>query len=118
MELPAGLEPHPAKEERLLFPMVRQLVTSSDSAMLHRGSLGSLIADMLAEHDRAEELLGELRQLTDGYELPSDGGASDAACCAGLAGLEADTHLHVHKDDNLLFSAVVRAGERPQGDPS
>ena len=26
---------------------------------------------------------------------------------AGLAELEADTHLHVHKENNLLFPAVV-----------
>jgi iron-sulfur cluster repair protein YtfE (RIC family) len=27
---------------------------------------------------------------------------------AGLADLEADTHLHIHKENNLLFPGVVR----------
>jgi iron-sulfur cluster repair protein YtfE (RIC family) len=30
------------------------------------------------------------------------------ACFAGLAELEADTHLHIHKENNLLFPLVIR----------
>ena len=45
--------------------------------------------------------------LTDGYQPPADGCASYRALYAGLAELEADTHLHVHKENNLLFPAVV-----------
>ena len=70
---------------------------------------------MLAEHDRVGELLAELRRLTDGYRPPADGCASYRACYAGLAELEADTHLHVHKENNVLFPAVVRLEERLAG---
>ena len=42
-----------------------------------------------------------------GYVAPEDGCASYAAMVAGLAQLEADTHLHVHKENNILFPAVV-----------
>jgi regulator of cell morphogenesis and NO signaling len=40
---------------------------------------------------------------------PADGCASYAACCVALANLEADTHLHIHKENNLLFPMVLRA---------
>jgi regulator of cell morphogenesis and NO signaling len=67
---------------------------------------------MLAEHDRAGELLATLRRITDGYQPPADGCASYRALYAGLAELEADLHLHVHKENNLLFPAVVILEQR------
>ena len=65
------------------------------------------ISVMLREHDHVGELLATLRRLTDGYQTPADGCASYRALFDGLAALEADTHLHVHKENNLLFPAVV-----------
>lgn len=111
-ELRADLEPHLAKEERVLFPMVRELATASTQPTFHCGSLTNPISVMLAEHDRAGELLEELRALTSDFTPPEDGCASYRACYEGLAELEADTHLHVHKENNLLFPAVMRLEHR------
>ena len=61
---------------------------------------------MLLAHDRAGELLARLRELTGGYRAPDDGCASYPAQYEGLAELEADTHLHVHKENNVLFPMV------------
>jgi regulator of cell morphogenesis and NO signaling len=66
---------------------------------------------MMLEHERAGDLLAELRHVTDDYQVPADGCASYRACFEGLTELEADTHLHVHKENNLLFPAVVRLEE-------
>jgi regulator of cell morphogenesis and NO signaling len=41
------------------------------------------------------------------YTVPGDGCASYEALYAALAELEADTHLHVHIENNVLFPAVV-----------
>jgi regulator of cell morphogenesis and NO signaling len=106
-ELRTDLEPHLAKEEQILFPMIRELVTSPVPPRFHCGSLRNPISVMLAEHDRAGALLARLRSLTNGFEVPADGCASYRALHDGLAQLEADTHLHVHKENNLLFPAVV-----------
>jgi regulator of cell morphogenesis and NO signaling len=62
---------------------------------------------MLLEHDRAGELLDGLHTLTGSYTCPPDACASYRAYYAALAELAADTHLHVHKENNLLFPAVV-----------
>jgi regulator of cell morphogenesis and NO signaling len=103
----ADLEPHLAKEERILFPMIRELATATTAPQFHCGSLQNPISVMLREHDEVGELLARLRQLTGGYEAPADGCASYRALFDGLAELEADTHLHVYKENNLLFPAVV-----------
>jgi regulator of cell morphogenesis and NO signaling len=105
--LRADLEPHLLKEERVLFPMIRELAESSSLPEFHCGSLTNPIRVMLAEHDQAGELLARLRGATGGYVVPHDACASYRALYDGLAELESDTHLHVHKENNLLFPAVL-----------
>ncbi len=112
--LRADLEPHLAKEERVLFPMIRELDASVTAPDFHCGTLANPIRVMLAEHDQVGELLAELRDTTDGYAVPTDGCASYRALYTGLAELEADTHLHVHKENNVLFPAVLALDSRPR----
>jgi regulator of cell morphogenesis and NO signaling len=100
------------KEERVLFPMIRELVAADSAPTFHCGTLRHPISVMLREHETVGELLRQLRSLTNGYQPPPDGCASYAACFRGLAELEADTHLHVHKENNLLFPMVVRMEEQ------
>lgn len=106
-ELVADLEPHLAKEERVLFPMVRELATAETAPSFHCGSLQNPISVMLMEHDRAGELLERIRTLTDGFRPPDDACASYQALFAGLEELDADTRRHVHKENHRLFPAVV-----------
>lgn len=112
IELRADLEPHMAKEEQVLFPMIRQLMAAESAPTFHCGSLSNPISVMLTEHDRVGELLARLRVLTDDYTTPADGCASYEAYYRGLAEVEADTHLHVHKENNLLFPAVIEQEHR------
>ena len=92
--------------------MIRELATATAPPSFPCGTLANPISVMLAEHDRAGELLATLRRMTDGYQPPADGCASYRALYAGLAELEADIHLHVHKENNLLFPAVVILEQR------
>lgn len=104
----ADLEPHLRKEECVLFPMIRELQRATSLTEFHCGTLRNPIGVMLREHDLVGDLLTRLRQLTGGYQPPADGCASYIACFAALSELEADTHLHIHKENNLLFPLVVR----------
>lgn len=108
-DLRADLEPHLLKEEQVLFPMIRELAAATTTASFHCGSLSNPIRVMEAEHDNVGNLLTQLRTCTDGYRVPDDGCASYRALYDGLAELESDTHLHVHKENNLLFPAVLDA---------
>ena len=107
-QIRADLEPHMLKEERVLFPMIRELATSSGPAEFHCGSLRNPISVMLREHDDVGRLLATLHHLTNGYTEPTDGCATYMACFAAMAAIEADTHLHIHKENNVLFPLVVR----------
>ena len=106
-ELRADLEPHLTREEQELFPRIRQLDAASDSSVPTR-DLAAQIEPLAGEHEMVGALLDDLRRATSDYAVPEDGCASYAACYRALADLEEDTHLHVHKENNLLFPLVVR----------
>lgn len=57
-------------------------------------------------------MLKRLRQITGGYLVPDDTCASTRTLMAGLAALEADTHLHIHKENNYLFLEVLAMEEQ------
>ena len=110
VELQSDLEPHLIKEERVLFPMIRELASATVAPSFHCGTLSNPISVMLSEHDRVGELLAQLRVATNGYVVPADGCASYEACYRSLENIEADTHLHVHKENNVLFPRALAIG--------
>src|SRR5690606_3330947 len=93
------------------FPAIRQLAVAvaDGSSPPDASELDQPISVLVAEHDRAGEILEQLRATSGDYALPADACASYEALYAGLAAVEADTHLHVHKENNLLFPAVADA---------
>ncbi len=107
----AELEPHLLNEERVLFPMMRDIATA-DSSSMQSGSNRGPISVMLAEHDTVGDLLRQLRSLTNSYTPPADGCGSYVALFTGFETMEADTHLHIHKENNLLLPAVVDAEQQ------
>lgn len=96
------LLPHLAKEEQILFPLIKQLDDQPGPM-----SVDHPIARMRYEHEATGELLIELREVTKDYELPADACASYQATYEGLKYLEKDTHLHIHKENNILFPAAA-----------
>ncbi len=108
----ADMDPHLMKEERVLFPIVREIAVATEPTSFHCGSVANPIGMMRYEHEQVGEMLAEMRRLSNGYTPPDDACASFEALYEGLAALEADTHQHIHKENNVLFpSAVDREGE-------
>jgi regulator of cell morphogenesis and NO signaling len=100
----AELEAHMVKEEQVLFPAIRALEAGETSAAgFHCGDLSEPIRVMEAEHEAAGESLRHFRALTHAYRAPADACGSLLALLDGLASLERDLHLHIHKENNLLF---------------
>ena len=99
MDLRDDLEPHLMKEERVLFPAIRQHVPGD--------RLAAPISVMLAEHDTTGALLGRLQRSALDFAVPGDACGSYRALYHGLDELVCDTLLHVHKENNLLFPAVL-----------
>lgn len=106
-QLRQELEPHMRKEELMLFPAIRALAGDDAPPTFPFGSVQNPISVLMSEHDQAGDLLEQLREQTGGYQAPADGCATYQATFAGLAQIESDTHLHVHKENNLLFPMVV-----------
>lgn len=105
------LIPHLGKEDRVLFPAIAAL--EAGPATFPFGTIANPIAVMTAEHETVGELLQKLRTVTHGYQTPQDGCASYRLLYERLAHLEADTHLHVLKENSVLFPAA-RALEAEQ----
>lgn len=99
------LEPHLMKEERVLFPAIEAL--SAGQREFGFGPVASPIRMMELEHDRAGHLLAELRAVAYRYEIPTDACTSYRSLYERLEHLEADTHEHIHKENNVLFPAAL-----------
>lgn len=114
-EVFAGLQcellSHMMKEEQVLFPMIRQLErTPADerrNLRFYCGTIGNPIAMMEHEHDTAGSALHQLDRLTHHYLPPDDACATYRALLSGLEQLQSDLHLHIHKENNILFPAAA-----------
>ncbi len=106
--LKAELEPHMLKEERILFPIVRQLVASAERAEFHCGSVANPIRQMEHEHDQAGVALAILNESTDAYTPPDWACNTYRAMLDSLARLEVDMHQHIHKENNVLFPKAIQ----------
>lgn len=102
-ELVAELEPHMLKEEQILFPLIRELDQAATAPSFHCGSVGNPIRMMEMEHQNAGAALGRIREMTTDYEIPEGACNSFRAMLSGLEHLEADLHLHIHKENEILF---------------
>ena len=109
-EVRADLEPHLMKEERVLFPSIQALSTAVTEFPF--GSVANPIRMMMLEHDRCGELLVELRAAAADFAVPSDACASYRSLYERLEALELDTHVHIHKENHVLFPRAVALSEQ------
>lgn len=105
--LAAELRSHMMKEEQVLFPIVKRLEEAAAGGhaapAFHCGSVNNPIAVMEDEHRFAGDCLRRMSTLTGQYEVPADACQSYRVLLAGLDALEQDLHLHIHKENNVLF---------------
>jgi regulator of cell morphogenesis and NO signaling len=110
------MESHMEKEEVVLFPVCRRLDAGDGSAAAHCGSVAAPIRMMVYEHEDAGAALRQMRELTDGYAPPPDACNTYRAMLDGLAELERDMHVHVHKENSILFPKAIDAESRVRRD--
>ena len=108
-ELSADLRAHMGKEELVLFPAIRAVERGQGQPSF---PLAAPIGVMEDEHDRAGALLSELRAITDGYVTPVWACQTFRALYHGLSELEAEMHLHVHLENNILFPRALTVAGR------
>lgn len=106
--LKAEMDAHMVKEERVLFPLCRQLDVVDQLPAMHCGSVGNPIEVMIREHEHTGDALAQIRALTENYTCPPDACSTYRAMFDALEHLEHDLHEHVHKENNILFPKAIR----------
>jgi regulator of cell morphogenesis and NO signaling len=100
---------HMIREERVLFPWLRRLEKPGAIMTGPPWSVQRPISCMEHDHDSAGAALARMRRMTNDFTLPADACNSYRALYQSIAALERDTHVHIHKENNILFPAGVRA---------
>jgi regulator of cell morphogenesis and NO signaling len=97
---------HFSKEEQVLFPHIKQLSLAEQTNQRPVTSLQNIdepLAMMQADHEGAGELLRQIREAANDYQLPANACNSFAFMYHKLQSLEADLHQHIHLENNILF---------------
>jgi regulator of cell morphogenesis and NO signaling len=106
-EVCTELSSHMVKEEKVLFPYIKELVTSkksgSDFQKAPFTSIQSPISMMEYEHDIVGRKMEKIRVLSDNYTLPEDACASYSLLFKLLEEFENDLFTHIHLENNILF---------------
>ncbi len=107
---------HLHKEERILFPYIRQIDAWSDNRgsrpEFRCGTLADPIRQMEAEHDEEGAALKRLREITADYTPPCDACENLKALYDGLRELELDLRRHIHLENSILFPAALEMETR------
>ncbi len=106
VQLQQELKHHFMKEERVLFPVIKQMaqaVRTNDTGNFSIPDVEEAIKVMEADHDMAGELLGYIETLTNGFTPPGNACNSFKLLYAKLYDLKEDLHIHVHLENNILF---------------
>ncbi|MBK5294430.1 MAG: iron-sulfur cluster repair di-iron protein [Acidobacteriia bacterium] len=110
--LHSELSTHMLKEEMILFPLIKRMEEAELSGAAlpwtHCGSVNNPIRMMEQEHDNAGGALQTMRRVTEDYKLPADACPTYRALYEGLKALEADLHIHIHLENNILFPRASR----------
>jgi regulator of cell morphogenesis and NO signaling len=102
---------HMKKEELVLFPYVRKLVSSANTGQPITapgfGTATNPISQMQHEHNDEGERFRRIRTKSNDYTVPEDGCNTYRVTFALLEEFETDLHLHIHLENNIVFPKVV-----------
>ncbi len=106
------LAKHMKKEELVLFPFVRQMVKAKqEGKSLNAPEFGTIenpIQMMMNEHTAEGDRFRIIESLSKNYEAPQDACNTYRVAIALLKEFEADLHLHIHLENNILFPEAIK----------
>lgn len=106
------LSMHMKREELVLFPFIRKMLSSGKTPAAAFGTIGNPIRVLTQEHQDEGERFQKIAGLTADYTAPADGCANYRLTFQELKEFEAMLHFHIHLENNLLFPrAAALAGE-------
>jgi len=102
---------HLQKEERILFPMIRQLAETKNSGgdpePGHCGTIRNPIAVMKEDHLTEGARFDRISELSGGYTIPPDGCNTFRVAYTLLNEFEQNLHKHIHLENNILFPKAM-----------
>lgn len=102
---------HMKKEELVLFPFVRKMAkTKQEGTKLetpHFGTIENPIQMMMNEHTTEGDRFRKIESLSNNYTPPQDACNTYRVTFALLKEFEADLHLHIHLENNILFPEAI-----------
>lgn len=103
---------HMIKEENILFPFIKQLVSAKNNAQpLPSAGFGTVenpIHMMEHEHEAVGKNLEKIRNLSRNYSLPADACASYSLLYKMMEEFEGDLFIHIHLENNILFPKALQ----------
>ena len=107
MECSGELAQHMNKEELILFPFIKEMMSATKSHDAIEtplfGTVHNPISLMIEEHDAEGERFRAIAALTNNYTAPTDACDTFRVTYAMLEEFEQDLHKHIHLESNILF---------------
>lgn len=102
---------HLKKEELILFPFIRNMVSAKVSGKAipqpQFGTVENPVNMMKHEHTVEGERFRKIAELTNEYTPPSDACNNYRVTFAMLQDFENDLHTHIHLENNILFPKAI-----------
>lgn len=102
---------HMRKEEMILFPFIRQIQEARNAGQPVPappfGSVQNPVAMMMEEHTVEGDRFRKIAALSDDYTPPYGACNTYRVTFALLKEFEADLHLHIHLENNILFPRAI-----------
>ena len=102
----AFLSRHQGFEEGVVFPEVKRITHMAGVAPLDRSVFNDCLNVVRAEHHRLWELLGRMKERAHGYVIPQGASQNLKDLIAGLREFQANTALHLHKENHVLLRVL------------
>jgi regulator of cell morphogenesis and NO signaling len=118
VEVANELTSHMMKEERILFPYIKQMAANAVSGEAVSAAFGTIknpVNMMEHEHDSVGEMFESIRLLADDYTPPTGACATFRVSYAKLKEFEDDLHRHIHLENNVLFPRSITLESQLQG---
>lgn len=109
------LSHHMMKEERILFPSVKEMIAADAAQQLYAPFFGTIknpVAVMMSEHENEGDRFREISRLTNGYTPPADACTTYRVAFESLKEFEKDLHTHIHLENNILFPKALEMEEK------
>lgn len=105
-----ALQEHMNKEEMVLFPYIKAMVSANrDGFSLskpHFTHIDNPIHLMEEEHESEGTRFKKIAELSDNYTCPPDGCQTFKVAYGMLGEFEEDLHKHIHLENNILFPSA------------